>query len=404
MADEKTPLQPAPGDDLKARLRLSAKSLRQQQQEEEERRRAEEEARKKAEADKAKRERERQAQFSMALGGAPGATPGAEAPAAAQPAPRWTLPSEEELEKLQELRPAHKGRKVITVIVSVVILVGALAFGYYFGRALFGRQLENNKIQEARDVLTWHISRRPQFEAIDQFKGKIDEMLELLSKPGITPEYQVEKLLEFISICERFIAMKPFTARDVYPTDVYNSEVATAVIAYIDNLNRLTMATDQMLRERDILALVGTGKEDAPGSAAEKRPATVMFASAPKGDAQIPWNDGEVVGFSAESFKQLRRVDPPPPTDPAAPPVAPRYLLPVVKGSSGETVEADTGFIVEFDSAPLFRKEATLYRLALLERVKTTLLDMKAMADKIAWPEVEKIVREHADKEFYFTI
>jgi hypothetical protein len=398
MADEKTPQTP-PADDLKARLRLSSKSLRQQQQEEEERRRTEDEARKNAEAEKQRREKERQQQFSLA-GGGPGKTEWSAA---------WEVPSDDELKKLEALPDKGQGgRRLVVGIVVTVALLAALAFGYYFGRAFFGRSLENGKIQEARDLIAWVESRKVLFDAVEDHKKKIDELVETFAKPNLTAQFQLQKLYEFIAHCEQFMeANKPFTAREMFGADIRNPAVATEVIGYIDALNRLYMLTDQMLRERDILMVIGSGQEtEEEAAAAEKMMATLVFESAPKGDgdAKLPWNEGDVIVIPQESWQQLTRLDPDPVDGTTAASAAVHFTLPVLKGPQAEKTDVDTANIVEFDAWPLVRRERGGYRLALLERAKTTLLDMKSVADKVAWSRVEKEIRESADKEFYFTL
>lgn len=396
MADEKTPSQAPPSDDLKARLRLSSKSLRQQQQEEEERRKAEEDAKKKAEADKVRRQKERQDQFSLAGGSA-----------RTEWSSHWEVPSEEELKKLEAL-PQH-GRhrhRLLVGIIFALALAATLGFGYYFGRAFFGRSLENSKIEEARELIEWQKSRQPLFDAIADHKKKIDELVEAFAKPNITPQFQLQKLYEFIAHCEAFLeANKPFTAREMFGAQIRNPEVATEVIGFIDALNRMFMMTDQVLREKEILMLIGTG-EASEDQTEEKRLVNVVFEpdARGEGDTKLPWNKGDVIAIPEESWKQLTRVDPEPGPDGAAPTGGPRFTMPVLKGLQAEKIDVDTAQIVEFDAWPLVRREAGMYRLALLERAKTTVLDLKAIADMVNWPRVEKEIKEVAEKELYFAL
>lgn len=389
MADEKIPA-PAPADDLKARLRLSSKSLRQQQQEEEERRKAEEEARKKAEAEKVRREKERQEQFSLA---------GA-APAKTEWSSHWEVPSEEELKKLEALPESGKhGKRVVVAILVGIALVAMAAFGYYFGRAFFGRSLENAKIDEARAILEWKASRAEFFDAVEKHKAAINELVTDLEKQNVTPEFKLEKLQAFIDASLDFLERhKPFTAREVFGSDIRNPEVANEVISYVDALNRMFMMTEQMTRESGILAVA---RQEKPANLM----ATIAFESDPQGEGEqkLPWNRADVVLITPESRQQLTPIPVENP-DGTTQPGATHFTLPVKKLPGGEVVDVDTAQIAEFDAWPLIANQHAGYRQAMLERAVTTALDLKAIADKVSWPRVEKQVKEVADKEHYFTL
>lgn len=401
MADEKTPpTSPDSGGDvdLKARLRLSSKSLRQKAEEEEARKKAEEDARRNAAEQAKRRESERQDQFSLAGGAADPKT---------EWSAHWAVPDEEELKKLEALPQTGKGgKRFVLALMLILSLAFMLGVGYYFGRAFFGRSLENAKIEEAREMIDYHDrSRKDYFDAVEAHKKKITDLVETFQKPNLDPKFQLRQLYEFMAHCDAFLEKnKPISARELFGGKIYNADLAPEAVTYVDALNRMFMMTDQMLRERGILMLIGTGEEpdDQPP---DPMLVYLAFEPDPRGDqAQIPWNKGEIIAIPQESWNALKPIaqDADPEAVEGATQPAQHYSMPVQKGAKAEVADVDTAAIAEFDAWPVIRRQESLYRLGLLERAKGTLSDLKAVADKVLWDRVGTKLKEYADKDLYF--
>ncbi len=385
MAD-KPPSKP----DLKSKLEFGRKSLMQKKREaEEQARREEEEARRQAEEEaRAEAERQRAGQFSLMNGGPQGSE-------------EWHAEalSDEALDELTAPPKAGRtGRLIAIAVIGIIVLSFTIATGYYFGRAFMGRAIENAKIEEARDVLDQiDRQRKRYFDAIEAHRKEIANVVRELDRKELDPRYELRTLMGFLDHCATFMQQnQPLTVREVFGPRVHNEAVVGEAVAYMDALNRLFMATEQMIQERNLLALIGTGEEDDEEEP-EPRLAWLVYESDPRGDEiPVPWNMGEFVQLAGE----IEATELAPARD-----GTPQYSfsVPVVKAGEPEPVEVSTDQIVEIDAWPIIRREEGKYRMALLARAKGTLEDLRALSEAASPARLRARLEEYATKELYFT-
>lgn len=361
------------GGDLKARLKLGGRSLRSKAREEEKKR---EEVAREAEA------AEEEDEFSLVkrFGTRTHAN---------------LVLSQEELAALERPPAEGRGKRSLVVVLIALIALGAtLAAGYFLGKAFGGRKLENLKIDEAKLIIKYvEEDRKEYFEAIAAHRERIADLVEKFKRPNLDPKFQLRELYSFMDHCDDFLQRhKPVTARDLFPREIFNSEAIPQVMAFAESINVMFLLTAKMTDERKLLQIVGTGDPDE-GENPEPLMATLIYEPDPQGDIKVPWNKGEFVQLMGE----IKLGDSSRGSDPT-------YVVPVKKAESPDPVDVNTSRVVEVDAWPVIRRQAGLYRLALLGRVKGSLADLHGAAERVRWDNLKKQLLKWAEKDHYFVL
>ena len=287
-------------------------------------------------------------------------------------------------------------------MIALIVIAGCLAAGYYFGRAFYGRSIENMKIVEAarvEDKLFRSEKTAKLFAALADHQAKIEEIVATLARQDVDPLFQLRKLHEFMKHCALFVeSYQPPSLRELFPSSVFGPEIMAGAADLVDRINRLFTMTQVMLQEREILAAVGTGEPDAKP---EPMLANLIYESDPRGEGEVkvPWNKGQFILIPPDSQVTFTPV----PAE-APPETMPIFRLKVKVGAEAALVEVDTDHIVEIDAWPMIRRREEAYRMSLLARVQTVLVELQTIAGELRWEKYQEELQEQAAKEPYFTL
>lgn len=353
-------------EDLKAKLGIKTKSATQA---------PEEPKRKAPTAD----------DFSLGLGDAP------------RPSPTPKVQSVKIEEDFGDMLAGAGGLDRKTLVAFVVVALILSAFGVFFGGALKGRAIENQKTREAQHLMEYFTESRVAqigaggeliLDVVDKHVQRIHNVVDMLSNAADAQAMiNAEKALEDLLVASReYRDRKPFyTFEQVFPGVVYNGEVASEVVRYV-------AAVKQLYDETVILALEGDTLDrvtemEQRGEEGNKQ---VVYVESFKKENGEAWLKGTWI--SRIDYENPRQVDG----------KTAYAMLPIGQESKGFVAGTDS--LAEIDVTPIAMDKSIRYKGAILARVKARVGTLKILGDLIQFDPLKEQIQRFANRSEYITI
>ncbi len=308
-------------------------------------------------------------------------------------APAEAAPILKEPSEVSALVVEKKGLSARWVAAFTVLAAITLIVGLFFGKVMKERAIENFKIKEAAFILEYFRKARAEKLAagegttLEVVKAHADDTLAVFNalQKATTPEAQAaasQQLDQYLERCRAYRDKEPvFSVEAVFPGVIFNQELASQVVRYIEAVQRLYDETALLALEADTQRRV-TEPEDR-GEMIE----TVYVEPMDEGGEQ--WLKGLFIA-------RMDRENPVRKNGTVEYPVLP--------------VGADKGFLapttalVKVDVSPIAQNKSARYRAAIQARVRARLGKVKAAADLAGFSGLEERLQKAAGRSPLFTI
>ena len=211
------------------------------------------------------------ADFSLGLGEKAGAAPTPAVASTTAAAPHADLG-----EPLQAKTLENKHFVAIAALGALMLIIGI-----FFGGVLKGRALENSKTREAKHLIEY-LTETPLAQtgkagttimgALQAHVGEINRVVDVLGKASESKDVKVrldaeKELAAFLKRAQEYRDLKPYFSLDqVYPGIVFNGELASQVVNYVEGVKGLYDETVLLALEADTLDRVTETEEKGVGA------------------------------------------------------------------------------------------------------------------------------------------
>jgi hypothetical protein len=318
-------------------------------------------------------------------------------PATQQPvaAPRPAAPETSTITAAEEIPPevAPAVRKK-WIWAGVAAAAVTLLLGLMLGGVMKGRAVENLKTKEARHLLEYFQETRVQttgqvtavLQVVEEMRGEVSRLAEVMAKAAESEDPRVrldaEKELDgFLKRVQAYRDVKPlFDLRQAYPGVVFNGELASEVVAFIQAVQRLYDEAVALALEADTLETLTLPEEKGVTTR------RTIFVAPPdaEGIRKAEW----IQAVDKENVQN----------GPNGPSVA---VLPVGKDSA---FMAPVASLAEIDISPVGREKAALYKGTIYARIRARVAQVKMAADLVRFDPLKEKLQRFANRSGYFTI
>lgn len=314
--------------------------------------------------------------------------PAAQAPAARTPE---VSPIAETEVAVPEVLPALQKKWIWTGVALAAI---ALVLGLMLGGVMKGRAIENLKTKEARHLLEYFAETRvqttgqvePVLQVMEDFRNEVSRVAEVLTRAAESQDPKVRldaerELDAFLKRAQAYRNLKPlFELRVAYPGVIFNGELASEVVHFIQAVQRLFDETVGLALEADTLDTLTLPEEKGSGT---RRAIFVMGPDA-DGIRKAEW----IQAVDKENVQN----------GPQGPSVA---VLPV--GSESATM-VPLSSLAEIDITPVAREKSALYKGTIYARVRARIGQVKLAAESIRFDPLKEKLQKFANRSRYFSI
>lgn len=291
--------------------------------------------------------------------------------------------------------PAAKNLEKKHLVAFAVIAGLMLIIGIFFGGVLKGRAVENSKTREAKHLIEY-FTETPLAQtgktlttimsAVQAQVGEIARVADILGKAAESKDVKVrldaeKELSAFLKRSQEYRDRKPFFQLDqAFPGIVFNGELASQVVTYVEGVKNLYDETVLMALEADTLDRVTETEEKGVGAN------HVIYLPTASGDA-------------ARKAVWIQAVDK---ENPRPGPGGVEFAVLPVGGEKGMVVPASS--LAEIDISPIAKEKSILYRTAIYDRVRARLGQMKMVSDQVQFDGLKEKLQKYASRGTYITL
>jgi hypothetical protein len=284
-------------------------------------------------------------------------------------------------------------RKHVVAIAAIVALMTIL--GIFFGGVLKGRALENSKTREAKHLIEYftetplaQTGKAPTtiMNAVQAHVGELARVIDTLGRAGESKDVRVrldaeKEMSAFLKRAQEYRDRKPFFVLDqVYPGVVFNGELASQVVGFVENVKNLYDESVLLALEADTLERVGETEEKGVGANH-----VIMIPAA--------------VGDAARKAVWIQAVDKENPRQGTG---GVEYAVLPVGAEKGMVVAASS--LAEIDISPIAKEKSLVYRAAIFDRVRARLGQMKMVSDQIDFDSLKEKLQKYSSRGSYITL
>jgi hypothetical protein len=341
--------------------------------------------RKVEEAEAARPKAPTSADFSIGLG--------EKAAAAPSSAPASTAAAGSQAEYGEPLAPKTLENKHYVAIASLGALM--LIIGIFFGGVLKGRALENSKTREAKHLIEYLTETPLQqtgkvattiMAAYQAQVGEVARVVDVLGKASESKDVKVrldaeKELAAFLKRAQDYRDQKPYFSLDqVYPGIVFNGELASQVVNYVEGVKNLYDETVLLALEADTLDRVTETEEKGVGAT------HVIYipAAGADGTKKAMW----VQAVDKENPRQGSD--------------GVEYAVLPVGSDKAQVVAASA--LAEINIAPIAKEKSVVYKTAIYDRVRARLGQMKMVSETVNFDALKEKLQKYASRGSYITL
>lgn len=308
-------------------------------------------------------------------------------------APAEAAPILKEPSEVSALVVQKKGLSAPWIAAFTILAVITLLVGLFFGKVMKERAIENFKIKEAAFILEYFRKARAEKLAagegttLEVVKAHVDDTIAVFNalQKAATPEAQAvagQQLDQYLERCRSYRDKQPvFTVEAVFPGVIFNQELASQVVRYIEAVQRLYDETALLALEADIQRRVTEPEER--GEMIE-----TLFVE--------PVDEGGERWLKGFFIARMDRENPVKKNGTVEYPVLP------VGAEKGFL--APTTALVKVDVSPIAQNKSARYRAAIQARVRARLAKVKAAADLAGFSGLEERLQTVAGRSPLFTM
>jgi hypothetical protein len=298
---------------------------------------------------------------------------------------------EEPLEQVETLPKKKVPLAFIGALVGAGIV--ALILGLFFGKVMKERAIENMKIKEAQFLLkyfeeaTGEKISASEGTILSVVKAHIEDTLNVFNalqkaQDQAALEAAQQKLEEYLKRCAKYAEKQPvFTFDGAFPGVIYDQQVASQVVQFIDGVRKLYQETGLLALEGETLRRIGELEEK--GEMIE----TVVVEPIEEGGEK--WLKGYFVAKIDTDNPRVEKG------------VKEYPVLPVGREKG---FYAATTSLVKIDVSPIAKVKGQRYKQAIMARVRARFQAVKQAADLADFEPLRSKLQKSATRTPLFTI
>jgi len=299
-----------------------------------------------------------------------------------------------QIEQPLEQVEALPKKKVPLPLVGAFVGIGliGLLLGLFFGKVMKERAIENMKIKEAQFLLRYF--EEATGEKISASEGTIlavvkahiedtQDVFNALQKARdqASLESAQQKLEEYLIRCREYADKQPiFTFEGAFPGVIYDQQLASQVVQFIDNVRRLYQETALLALEGETLRRIGELEEK--GEMIE----TIVVEPIMEGGEK--WLKGYFAKIDTDNPRVEKGVK----------------EYPVLPVGAEKGFYAPTTALVKIDVSPIAKVKGQRYKQAIMARVRARFAAVKQAADMAAFEPLRAKLQKSATRSPLFTI
>jgi hypothetical protein len=298
---------------------------------------------------------------------------------------------EEPLEQVEALPKKKVSLPLIGALVGIGVL--GLVLGLFFGKVMKERGIENMKIKEAQFLLRYF--EEATGEKISASEGTILQVVKAHIEGTMNVFNALEKaqdqtaieaaqkqLEEYLQRCKAYADRQPiFTFEGAFPGVIYDQQVASQVVQFIDGVRKLYQETALLALEGETLRRIGELEEK--GEMIE----TVVVEPSEEGGEK--WLKGYFVSKIDTDNPRVEKG------------VKEYPVLPV---GQEKGVYVPTTSLAKVDVTPIAKVKGQRYKQAIMARVRARLGAVKQAADMAVFEPLRDKLQKSATRSPLFTI